>query len=67
MTGEGSIWSLSSFTQNYFLESIYKDYGKEQLKKSLHTFMCLIKKYEGEKIGSKKSMRSIYEKYSKLI
>lgn len=66
MTGEGSIWSLSSFTYDYFLDNIFKDYGKEQLGKSLKTFMGLIKKYEGGKVGSKKKMRLVYEKWTPL-
>ena len=66
MTGEGTIWSLSSFTYGYFLESIYKDYGKDQLGKSLNTFMSLIKKYEGDNVGSKKKMRLVYEKWIQL-
>jgi len=67
MTDEGSIWSLNCFTLDYFIKNISKDYGKEQLKMTLKTFMRLIKSYEGTKVGSKKSMRAIYEKYSKTI
>lgn len=40
MTGEGSLWGLSCFTHDCFLDNIYKDYGKEQLGKSLKTFMA---------------------------
>ena len=67
MTGEGSMWNLSSYCQEYFIKKIYEDYGKEQLKKSLITYMRLIKKYEGENLGSKKLMRTIYEKYKKFV
>lgn len=67
ITGEGSMWSLSSYCYEYFIKKIHEDYGNEQLKKSLNTFMRLIKKYEGEKVGSKKLMRAIYEKYLKLV
>ena len=67
ITGEGSMWSLSSYCYDCFIENIHKDYGTEQMKKSLDTFMRLIKKFEGGNVGSKKSMRVIYEKYKKLV
>ena len=67
MTGQGSCRMLSKFTQEYYLEQIKMDYSPEQFNKSLKAFFLLIKKFEGEKIGSKKSMRMIYKKYSKLI
>lgn len=64
--GEGSLWSLNSFTYDCFLENIYRDYGKQQLAKSLNNFISLVKKYEGENIGSKKKMRTVYEKWIEL-
>lgn len=67
MTGSGSCRSLNKFTQEFYLKSIYEDYGKEQLKKSLVAFMKLIVKFEDKKVGSKKSMRAIYEKYNQLV
>lgn len=67
MTGLGSCRILSSYTQEYFLKRIYEDYGKEQLQKCLKAFILLIAKFEGEKVGSKKSMRAIYDKYKKLV
>lgn len=67
MTGEGSCRSLSKFTQGFYLEKIYKDYDKEQFKKSLLHFKKLIEKFEGEKVGSKKAMRTIYEKYNQMV
>ncbi|MFN4027241.1 MAG: hypothetical protein ACK4IZ_07345 [Flavobacterium sp.] len=67
ISGEGSLWGLSSYTYDCFLDSIYKDYGKVQLDKSLNTLMHLIKKYEGDKVGSKRKMRLVYEKYIKLV
>ena len=63
MTGSGSCRSLSVFTQEYFLKRILEDYGKEQMEKSLLHFKKLIEKFEGDKVGSKNSMRAIYEKY----
>lgn len=67
MTGEGSCRELSKFTQEYYIEHIKNDYGKEQLQKTLKVFMFLIEKYE-KQIGTlKKSKRTIYEKYSKLV
>lgn len=62
--GKGSCRILNTTTMNYFLEHILKDYGSEQLKKSLNAFMQLIKHYEGEKIRSKKSMWAIYANYN---
>jgi hypothetical protein len=67
ISGLGSCRILSSYTQEYFLKRIYEDYGKEQLKKSLKAFGFLIEKFEGEKVGSRKSMRAIYDKYMKLV
>ena len=67
ITGEGSMWNLSSYCQEYFIRKIYEDYGKEQLKKSLNAYMRLIKKYEGDNVGSKKLMRRIYEKYLEFV
>lgn len=67
MTGEGSCRSLSKFTQGFYLEKILEEYGVEQMKMSLNHFKKLIEKFEGEKVGSKKAMRAIYEKYSKTI
>jgi len=66
MKGVGSCRSLSSFTQEYYLKKIYDDYGKDQLKKSLKAFMKLTEKLEEDKVGSKKSMRAIYNTYSQL-
>ena len=65
--GTGSFRKLNCPTMDYFLEKIYKDYGKEQLKISLIAFLNLIKYYEGLKKSESKSMRAIYDKYSKLI
>lgn len=67
MTGEGSCRSLSKFTQDFYLERIYKDYDKEQFKKSLLHFKKLIERFENGKIGSKKSMNAIYDKYINLL
>ena len=67
ITGMGSCRILSSYTQEYFLKRIYEDYGKGQLGKSLKAFRLLIVTFEGEKVGSKKSMRAVYEKYLKLV
>lgn len=63
ITGNGSCRILSCYTQEFYLENIHKDYGKEQFEKSLTNFKKLIENFEGQKIGSKKSMRAIYEKY----
>jgi hypothetical protein len=63
MTGEGSCRVLSKFTQEYYLAEIEKDYGKEQLKKSLKAFYQLVEKLEKGNGSTKKSMRAIYEKY----
>jgi hypothetical protein len=69
MTGNGSCRGLSKFTQEYFLKNILEDYknDNEQKKKTLLHFKKLIEKFEGEKVGSKKSMRVIYEKYKTLV
>ena len=67
MTGNQSCRILSSYTQEYYLEHIYKDYGKEQLEKSLKNFYSLIEMFEQQGNPNKKSMRAIYEKYSKLV
>lgn len=63
ITGEGSCRSLSKFTQEYYLEHIEKDFGKEQLKKSLQAFYELIEKFQAGNGSTKKSMRAIYDKY----
>lgn len=63
MTGVGSCRSLSSFTQDYYLHQIYKDYGREQLEKSLSAYEILIEKFESHNSSIKKSMRKIYAKY----
>lgn len=69
ITGEKPTWSLNLFTLEYFLEHILIDNNDniEQKKKSLLYFKKLLEKFEGEKVGSRKSMRAIYEKYSKTI
>ncbi len=69
ITGEKPTWILNKFTLEYFLEHILKDNkdNLEQKKKTLLNFKKLIEKFEGEKVGSKKAMRAIYEKYSKTI
>jgi len=67
MTGTGSSRSLSKFTQEYYSKHIEKEYGKEQFKKSLQSFYKLIEKFEGKKIGVKKSMPVIYDTYFKLV
>lgn len=64
--GKGSFRKLNAPTMDYFIEQIAKDYGTEQLKKSLDAFLNLIKYYEGLKKSKSKSMRAIYEKYSTL-
>ena len=67
MTGTGSCRSLSKYSQEYYLEMIYKDYGKEQLGKSLLAFYKLIEKFEQPNGSTKKSMRLIYEKFYLLV
>lgn len=67
MTGEGSIWSLSNYCHDYFLNKIFEDYGNEQLKKSLSYFKVLVEKYEKQTGTLKRSKRVIYDKYSKLL
>lgn len=67
MTGEGSCRMLSTFTQNYYLEKIYEEYDKEQFKKSLDAFYNLIVKFEKQNNSNKKSMRLIYNDFSKLV
>lgn len=67
MTGEGSCRILNKFTQRYYLEKIFQDYGIEQKQKSLKNFKKLIDKFEGEKVGSKKSMNLIYDEFLKLV
>lgn len=66
INGEKPTWSLNKFTLEYFLEHILKDNKDniEQKKKTLLHFKKLIEKLEGSKVGSRKSMRLIYEKYS---
>lgn len=66
ITGEGSCRILNLYTQEYFIKRIRNDYDKEQFTKSLNHFKKLIEKFEKDKVGSKKSMWKIYEKYSKL-
>ena len=69
ITGEKPTWGLNTYTTNYFLKNILEDYKNdiEQKKKTLFNFKKLIEKFEGEKVGSKKSMRAIYEKYIELV
>lgn len=67
INGEGSFRILNNTTMDYFLEHIFKDYGPEQLKKSLIAFLKLIEYYEGLNNSTSKSMRAIYEKYSQKI
>lgn len=69
ITGEKPTWSLNKYTLEYFLREILKDYDNdyEQKKKTLENFKKLIEKFEKGKVGSKKSMRAIYEKYSNSI
>lgn len=67
MTGEGSIWSLSDYCHDFFLKTIFEDYGKVQLKKSLSYFKVLIEKYEKQTGTLKKSKRAIYDKYNQLL
>jgi hypothetical protein len=69
ITGNKPTWVLNNYTLGYFLEKILEDYknDNEQKKKTLLHFKKLIEKFEGEKVGSKKSMRVIYEKYIKLV
>ncbi|WP_432671166.1 hypothetical protein [Flavobacterium sp. SM2513] len=67
MTGTGSCRALSTYSQEYYLEMIYKDYAKEQLEKSLKAFYKLIEKFEQSDGSTKKSMRLIYEKFCLLM
>ena len=69
MTGIKPTWSLNKFTTEYFLKSILEDKNNssEQKKNTLENFKKLIVKLEGEKVGSKKSMRNIYQNYSKFV
>lgn len=67
ITGDGSCRMLNAFTQNYYLEKIYGEYDKEQFKKSLNAFYNLIVKFEMQHNSNKKSMRSIYNNFSKLV
>lgn len=69
MTGEKPTWLLNSFTLEYFLKNILEDYNNayEQKHRTLRYFKELITKFEKGKIGSKKSMNAIYEKYIKLL
>lgn len=66
INGEKPTWSLNLFTLEYFLQNILMDYknDSEQQKRTLLYFKKLIEKLEGSKVGSRKSMRLIYEKYS---
>ena len=67
ITGEKPTWGLNLFTMEYFLKKILEDENNdsEQRKNSLFYFKALINKLEGEKIGSKKGLNVIYEKYRK--
>lgn len=69
ITGEKPTWVLNKFTLGYFLEHILKENkdNVEQKKKTLLHFKKLIEKFEGQKVGSKKAMRAIYEKFNQLV
>lgn len=67
MTGEGILWGLSADTYDIFLENIFKDYGKEQQKKSTATYLRLIEYLEKDKKGSKVKLRKVYDKYVKQL
>ena len=68
ITGDKPTWALNKFTLEHFLKTILKENegNHEQKKKSLLHFKKLIEKLEGTNNGSKKSMRVIYDKYSKF-
>ena len=66
-TGTGSCRILSKFSQEYYLEMIKKDYGKEQLEQSLQAFYKLIEKFEPPDGSTKKSVRYIYGKFRLLM
>ena len=69
ITGKKPTWGLNTYTTKYFLENILVDNKNdvEQKRKTLFHFKKLIEKFEKGKVGSKKSMNIIYEKYSVLI
>ena len=67
MTGNKPTWGLNKYTLEYFIKKIHDDYEKEQFEKTLFYFKKLIEKFEGDKVGSKKSMRAIYEKYIDFV
>ncbi|PJE45014.1 MAG: hypothetical protein CUR32_01310 [Flavobacterium sp.] len=69
VTGNKPTWVLNDYTLGYFLEHILKDYNNdiEQKRNTLIHFKKLIEKFEGDKVGSKKSMRTINEKYLKSL
>ncbi len=69
MTGIKPTWDLNKFTFEYFLKAIIenKENSIEQKRNSVYNFKKLIEKLERQRIGSKKSMNIIYEKYSKLV
>jgi len=67
ITGEKPTWGLNLFTMEYFLKEILEDENTdlEQIKNTFLYFKALINKLEGEKVGSKKGLNVIYEKYRK--
>ena len=67
MTGMGSCRLLNSYTQDYYLKEIKKDYDKKQFTKSLEAFYKLLRRFEEQNNSNKKSMRSIHEKYTKQV
>lgn len=69
ITGERPTWGLNSYTMEYFLKEILDDDNndlKQKMNSLLH-FKALIKKLEGEKVGSRKGLNVIYEKYRKSV
>ena len=69
ITGQRPTWGLNNYTMEFFLNEILDDDNNdvEQKKNSLRHFKALIKKLEGEKVGSRKGLNVIYEKYRKLF
>ena len=69
ITGTRPTWGLNTFTTNYFLEHILNDgeISNDQKKRTMLHFKKLIEKFEGGKVGCKKSMRVIYEKFVEFV
>ncbi len=69
ITGQRPTWGLNNYTMEYFLKEILEDKHNdlEQKKNTLLHFKVLIKKLEGEKVGSRKGLNVIYEKYRNFV